>query len=327
MTAFATPPAVATTSPWPEPVLGRLQVSEGIAVRHARWHAQGPVRGTVVLLHGRTEFLEKYAETAADWNRRGFDVFTFDWRGQGLSSRFDGIGQAGHVTDYSVYLDELRAFLDKVVTPAAPPGPWVLFGHSMGGHVGLRHLAGDDDRFHAAVFSAPMTDIHTGPFPRWAASRLAATLANLGLSERYAFGQGDYSAGSSSFEGNVLTSDPVRFRIHHDHYRDNPDLRVGGVTFGWLHATFRSVEALTAPGGLERIRIPTLFVIAPGDKVVPADSQRAVAARIKGAVVKDLPGSGHEPFIERDEIRNQAWEAIDGFLTGVPELSPDRQTP
>jgi hypothetical protein len=42
---------------------GSLEVTDGVTLRHARIvPAEGPVRGTVVLVHGRTEFIEKYAE-------------------------------------------------------------------------------------------------------------------------------------------------------------------------------------------------------------------------------------------------------------------------
>ena len=45
-------------------------------------------RGTVVLLTGRGEFIEKYAtEVVGELLERGFAVVALDWRGQGLSDR------------------------------------------------------------------------------------------------------------------------------------------------------------------------------------------------------------------------------------------------
>ena len=38
-------------------------------------------RGTVVFLNGRADFVERYFETMADMQARGFHVAGFDWRG------------------------------------------------------------------------------------------------------------------------------------------------------------------------------------------------------------------------------------------------------
>ena len=46
-----------------------------------------PPKGTVVLLCGRGDFIERWFETIADFTRRGFAVATFDFRGQGGSER------------------------------------------------------------------------------------------------------------------------------------------------------------------------------------------------------------------------------------------------
>ena len=46
--------------------------------------AGAPQRGVCVLLHGQTEFIEKYIEVIGELQARGFCVATFDWRGQGM---------------------------------------------------------------------------------------------------------------------------------------------------------------------------------------------------------------------------------------------------
>ena len=53
-------------------------------IRYARWEPLlRPSKGSVIILHGRTECIEKYFETITDLRERGFGVLTFDWRGQG----------------------------------------------------------------------------------------------------------------------------------------------------------------------------------------------------------------------------------------------------
>ena len=44
-------------------------------------------RGTVVVLGGRAEFIEKYFEVIGELLARDFAVAALDWRGQGGSAR------------------------------------------------------------------------------------------------------------------------------------------------------------------------------------------------------------------------------------------------
>ena len=84
--------------------LRNLVMADGTLLRTAYWSAPGPhkpSRGTVLLLAGFSEFIEKYYETASDLHALGFAVIAFDWRGQGLSSRAQKIGAAGFKTTAS----------------------------------------------------------------------------------------------------------------------------------------------------------------------------------------------------------------------------------
>ncbi len=65
-----------------------IRTADGVSLRVAQWPASAmPIQGTVLLLQGRAEFIEKYFETVDHFRARGFDVVSFDWRGQGGSER------------------------------------------------------------------------------------------------------------------------------------------------------------------------------------------------------------------------------------------------
>ncbi|HMB47746.1 MAG TPA: alpha/beta hydrolase, partial [Afifellaceae bacterium] len=52
---------------------GEVQTSDRVKIRYARWAATARrKRGSVILLQGRAEFIEKYFETVGDLRRRGF---------------------------------------------------------------------------------------------------------------------------------------------------------------------------------------------------------------------------------------------------------------
>lgn len=66
----------------PGGILHAVRTQDGLALRAAHWRPTTRlVKGTVCLLQGRAEFIEKYYETVADLRRRGFAVVAFDWRG------------------------------------------------------------------------------------------------------------------------------------------------------------------------------------------------------------------------------------------------------
>jgi lysophospholipase len=315
----APPPLTAST--------GRLDLDDGGWMRYGIWRPDGPPRGSLVLLNGRAEYLEKYEAVARSWAARGFLVFGMDWRGQGLSSRFlpDGtpqqasLRQRGYLRDYAVLLADLDVFLERVVLAQAVP-PLVLFGHSMGGHLALRHLL---DRgsgpFAAAVLSAPMTDIRNRP--RWvspALARIAARSAVLsGCGTAYVPGQRDYDPAREAFRTNPVTSDPEIWAVHHRWYRAVPDLVLGGVTFAWLDASFRSIDRLRRPGPEGRIELPMLVMVPGRDCLVPPESQAALGARHAHCRIVRHEDALHEILMEREEIRRRAWADIDAFLAEV----------
>ena len=68
-------------------------------------------RGTVCLLQGRGEAIEKYFETVGDLRRRGFAVAIFDWRGQGGSDRRLRNPLKAHVDSFAEYDRDLEAFM------------------------------------------------------------------------------------------------------------------------------------------------------------------------------------------------------------------------
>ena len=133
--------------------LATLTARDGTALRTALWPAPaGGVRGSVVLLQGRAEFIEKYGETVGDLTARGFAVYALDWRGQGGFGRTLADTRKGHVDSYDDYLSDFDLFLERLVLPDAPR-PIVVLAHSMGGHIVLRHRAEHGTR-NAPYFAA-----------------------------------------------------------------------------------------------------------------------------------------------------------------------------
>jgi lysophospholipase len=287
----------------------------GGRLRYAVWTALGTPRGSVVLVHGRGEFIEKYAmEVAGELLVRGFSLYTMDLRGQGQSSRMLPDHDKGHIDDFGTYASDLAAFLESVVVPEAPQ-PRLLLSHSTGGNVALRYLTAEGSRlFSAAIFSSPMTALRGG---RWMKMILALLNPFRFLDTRYAPGMGPWNPARHVFAGNSLTHDERRFHFTDTWFAADPGLRLGGPTLGWLRQAFLSFAILDAKDCLERLTIPALVVSGSQDTVVDNTVHRTVAERIPGAAHVVVEGAHHELMMETDALRAQFWAAFDRLAANV----------
>lgn len=314
--------------PPPGETIDTLETDDGARLRYAVWPADragaASDRGTVLVLPGRTEFIEKYYETVADLRDRGYAVAVLDWRNQGLSHRPLANRHKHHLTDFRRLAADLAAVVDRLGAMALP-APLSVLAHSMGSHCTLRYLRDCQDhgdhhdhrwgRIARAVLCAPMVGIHFGAVPVGVARALAWGGVGVGAGRRYVPGQGDYGA---FFKGpqwrDHLTSDPDRFQDEHWHIARNPDLALGGITLHWLKAAFKSMDRLAAPGYAEAIATPVLVVQCGADVVVDNAAMTAFAARLAHGQMIRIDGARHEILKERDLFRAQFWKAFDRFM-------------
>lgn len=285
-----------------------------ISIRYGIWHpGNKKPTGSVILLGGRGEFMEKYAETIAELNQRGYSVYSLDWRGQGLSTRMLQNRTKGHVGKYEDYINDLDVFIRNIVTPEAL-SPIILLAHSMGAHIALRYIHDRPGVIERAVLTAPMIDILTTPSLRGPAEFITRVLTGTGMGHVYTLGSGDFSPSRVKFEGNRLTSDPERFMDASRAIADNPDLAIGGVTYGWLSATFDSIGILKKPGYAGEIKTPVLIVSAGEDRIVSIDAQKEICALMPDCTFRLIENARHEIVKECDAIRSIFWKEFDAFV-------------
>jgi lysophospholipase len=305
-------------NPVPDQVVtGAIKTPDGVSVRFARWAPPPGRKGTVVVLQGRAEFIEKYFETVRDLRARGFAVATFDWRGQGLSDRALGDRRKGHVRNFSEYLTDLEAIMEQVVLPDCPP-PIFALGHSMGGAVAVRACHDGHRWFERMVLSAPMISL-----PSMAKMKVAGPLARAfrlfgGGTAYVPAGREAATEGNQPFLGNVLTSDPVRFARNAAIMDEEPELRLGPPTIAWADAALRLMKRFTDPSYAGRIRQPILMVAAGRDEVVSTPAIEAFGSQLLAGRHLILAGAKHEILQELDVYRGQFWAAFDAFVPGTP---------
>lgn len=287
----------------------------GAQLRYAAFEPEGTPRGTFLIAEGRREFIEKKClEVGRDLLMRGYKVIFFDARSQGLSSRFlsGDARQRDHLPDFDTYISDLRAFYRDVVK-ARQSGPLFVFAHSMGGLIATRWLAetpADAREVKGLILTAPALMINV-PALSLPISRL---MVKLGFGDRYAGGQHDYGIGDRRFERNLLSHDRARFSVIEKYFDANPDLKVGGVTWGWLVVALTAMKQLQQPGMLERLTMPVLALFGTRDYVTPPAKIIPLIRQMPNAEIVTIRGALHDLMNEADHYRDQAWRHIDGFL-------------
>ena len=288
---------------------------DGGTLRYGYWPARdGGGKGTVLVLPGRSEFIEKYNEVTHCLLTRGYAVVVVDWRNQGLSSRPLANSHKHHIVDFAIMLDDMDAVWDDVQTLDLPD-PWYLLAHSMGGHLALRYLHRHPDRFAKAIMTAPMVGINYGTIPGPLARFLARAFTALGLGTSYALGQLNYGPlNRSKAVMNLITSDATRFECEHRLVDINPGVALGGVTWGWLNAARKSIKTLNSEGYPEAISTQLYILQAGREKLVDNKMMSSFVARLPNARFEVVDGALHEILSESDQYRDRFWTVFDDFI-------------
>ncbi|QRM56674.1 alpha/beta hydrolase [Sinorhizobium sp. BG8] len=291
---------------------GFFEGTRGAKVRYAVFRGKGAkAKGTVILVHGRNESIEKYFETIRDLTSRGLWVATFDWRGQGASDRLIASKPYGHIRRFADYEEDLLRFIDRVVLPDTRL-PFFIVAHSTGALVSLSLAPRLANRIERMVLTSPFIAI-AGQVMSQRSITVISRLASL-----FGFGGRTFrrEAGLPAFEGNALTSDRARFTRNCAILREHPELAVGHPTANWLNETLKVMARVRNQDHLTRIHIPTLLLCATADPIVPRSVVGSLARNFRAARLIEIDGARHELFQETDRLRGQAMAAIEAFIPG-----------
>lgn len=285
-----------------------LQAADGVRLRAALW--PNGDKGTIIVLNGRTECVEKYGRTARDFGAEGFAMASIDWRGQGLSDRLTKDRQLGYVGTMADYQLDVAALLDLVKAEALPQ-PYFLIGHSLGGGVGLRALM-QGLPVRAAFFSAPMWGILFSPIMRpvaWVVSGLAratglgALYAPSTSSETYIL--------RNTFAENDLTHDADNYAYMQNQVQQYPALGLGGPSLRWLNEALLETRDMTRQSPPD---VPALIGLGADESIVNPQAIRSYAQKWPKGKLLELPGAKHELLMETPAIREDLIAHISAFF-------------
>ena len=115
------------------------------------------------------------------------------------------------------------------------------------------------------------------------------------------------------FEENALTSDKRRFNRSYRLISKFPELGIKGISVGWLKHALKRTNQFKSLDWSKAIKKPLLLLDATEDKLVNSQLNKDLLGQSSFVTIKSI-NSQHEIMMENDEIRKEAWEAIDLFL-------------
>ena len=289
--------------------VGMLAARDGANLRNAVFVPEAP-RGTVVLMTGYSEFIEKYFETVSDLLALGYAVVMPEWRGHGLSDRLGSEPTRLHITDFDINLRDLEDRWEKLVAPL--PRPHLGLAHSMGGHISLRAAQAHADWFDALAQSAPMHGIAL-PLP------VRAILAGVTFAYRLV-GKGDSwnpfvppHVRPGVAEENRVTNDFDRFNRGEALYMKEPQLQVNGGSLDWLRAAFKTMRDAARPAFLRSVKTPLYIGTAEEELLVDNRAHENVLAHVPNGEGKIYKQAKHELMMEKDATRQQFLADVEAF--------------
>lgn len=268
---------------------------DGTALHLEHWPTREPAMGTVLLVHGLGEHIGRHHRLASRLSSMGWHVAATDQRGHGLSP-----GGRGQLPRDEALLEDLAGVID--IARAAMPTPLLILGHSMGGLVAARLVAGgltEGPRppwyrpVDGLVLSSPALDAGLGPVRRLQLALMRRLAPDLAL--------------HNGLRPEWISRDPAVVRAYVEdplvHDRITPRL-AGFIVDGG--ALVRSVAA--------RWNVPTLLMWSAADRCVAARGSEAFAAAAPAGAVTGEAFREHFHEIFNDPDQRGVQECLAGWL-------------
>ena len=258
-----------------------VAASDGVRLHYLRWRGrQSPPSAVVVFLHGIASHAGWFAETAADLNRQGVEVYGLDRRGSGHSG-----GPRGHLDRYERALDDVEQLV-RLVASDQPGAPVFLAASSWAAKLGVVYVAQRPASLAGLLLLGPVL------FPR----------VNLSPAHRIVVVAGHLVRPTARLPipltPELYTANPP----YRDFIRADP-LRLLEATTQFFWETARLDRRRRAAGAA--LRLPVLLLQGEHDEMVDVPATRAWFATVAGDhnTYRAYPGAGHTLDFEPDRGR------------------------
>ena len=138
--------AVTTVEEW-------SKFSDGQEYYSKTWHQKGPLKATLLFIHGLGEHINRYNHVFPAFAECGVKVLSWDQRGFGQTGRKSGI--LGHNGGQERVLKDIAEVDGRVKVDHVPH---FVMGHSMGGGLALKYAATKVTGLSGVIASAPLVE-------------------------------------------------------------------------------------------------------------------------------------------------------------------------
>ena len=268
----------------------------------------------VVLVHGFTESAEKFREMAYNYLMMDLNAFVIDNRGHGLSYRKHPEDPETVCVDrFEEYVEDLKAFVDKIVKPAVPKDlPLYLYCHSMGGAIGVQFLQTYPGVFTKAVLSSPMIEPMSKPLNVPITKAIMRVFCAFGQKDKMVFIHHGFDP-DRGWEDSHDTS-KARFEYYHEKRKANRNLQTAGASCAWVREAMKVVKKNLDPKRNARITLPVLLCQPETDTSVVSEKENVFVGQLKNARLVQFPNSKHEIYLSVDSTMLTYLQTIEKFL-------------
>lgn len=306
---------------------------DGCSIHALEWGPEGPPRGIVHLVHGISEHIGRYDETARFLAEHGFLVCGEDHLGHGRTVSDGSYGFFAPENGWTLAARDIRA-LRKLEGARHPNLPYFLLGHSMGSFLTRTYLI----LWPGTVSGAVLMGTGQEPAPLVALGRLISALECRRLGPRgvsplvHTLSLGAYNR---RFRPNRTPSDWLsRDPAEVDAFLADP-LCQPRPTVSLFRDMMRALQFIARRDQLARMdpSVPVCFLSGQEDPVggMGRGVEKVVRmfrdAGCRNLSVRLYPGARHELFHEQN--RREVWADLLNWLEGrLPIFKPlDGETP
>lgn len=289
---------------------GTFSSFDGVRIFYRNYLVQNPV-GSIVIVHGFTEYCKKYIELAWYFINKGYNVFTYDHRGHGLSERQVEGYELAHVNSFEDYVKDLEAFVDNIVIPVGGKENVNIFSHSMGGSIATLYLMRCGKKISRTVLSSPMVFPFTNNCPIFLLKlMLKAGAAKHGWASRFRYAS-DFNP-DHPFDKCHDTSYP-RFRHNLDVRLSDKRYQTSSSTNRWMYEAVSVGNKMLKAKELKKVSSKVLVINSALDTVVRRKPQEKLA-KLLGCKFISIEGAKHSAFICVSEKLEKYLQIIFAFF-------------
>lgn len=270
----------------------------------------------IVISHGFCEFTSKFDEVIFYFFQAGYSVFIHDQRGHGYSKRMIEDMSKVHVHSYNEYVLDLHNFITKIVVKNSLQKKLVLYAHSMGGAIAALYLEQFPEVFRCAILSSPMLEMDFGKTPLSVVWLVMLYKKLSKTDDDYVIGHGAFD-GIPHFETSSCLSKARYDHIFSKRLGDN-HYQTYGASCTWTLASIKAVRKLQRHAKF--VTTPTLLFQAGSDTTVKPGGQSRFAQKSKNTELVVIPGSKHEIYNAKEEVRDEYYHKIFVFLKEMLEF-------